>query len=87
MKKIILVLTMLTLTTAFASNDDSEVEIMTASEDYVMSLVQVCKEYATEDETSQDELKRYLLVCINDELESSFYAPIKALPKMVKLDD
>lgn len=87
MKKIILVLAMLTLNTAFANNEENEPEIMTASEEYVLSLLQVCKDYANEDEISQDELNRYLLVCINDELESSFYAPIKALPKMEKVED
>lgn len=81
MKKIILALAVLALTsnTVFAQDDDAE--LMPASTDYVLSLLAQCKIDATEDEVTESELNSYLLTCINDELEASYYLPIKALPK------
>tara|TARA_B110000467_G_C18277963_1_gene456686 strand:+ start:631 stop:882 length:252 start_codon:yes stop_codon:yes gene_type:complete len=82
MKKTILMLTLLTLSSSFAySEEASEPELMEASENYVISLVEVCKNYAIEDEVDKENLNAYLLTCVNDELESSYYKPIKVLPK------
>jgi hypothetical protein len=82
MKKTILMLTLLTLSSSYAySEEASEPELMEASKSYVISLVSLCKDYAKEDEIEKANLNAYLLTCVNDELESSYYKPIKALPK------
>tara|TARA_B100000809_G_scaffold174733_1_gene172015 strand:- start:2056 stop:2223 length:168 start_codon:yes stop_codon:yes gene_type:complete len=54
---------------------------MEASKSYVISLVSLCKDYAKEDEVEKANLNAYLLTCVNDELESSYYKPIEVLPK------
>ena len=46
-----------------------------------MSLFEQCKSDAIEDEVSESEKNSYLLTCINDELEASYYEQIKVLPK------
>lgn len=81
MKKMILALTLLTLTSSAAFCQEDETELMTASPEYIMSLLEQCKNDASEDEVSASEMNNYLLTCINDELEASYYEPIKSLPK------
>jgi hypothetical protein len=82
MKKTILILTLLALSSSFVySEETAEPELMEASESYVISLVSLCKDYAKEDEVDKENLNAYLLTCVNDELESSYYKPIKVLPK------
>lgn len=81
MKKIILMLAALTLTSNAAFCNEDETELMTASPEYVMSLLAQCKNDAAEDEITPAEMNNYLLTCINDELEVSYYKPIKTLPK------
>jgi len=81
MKKIILMLAALTLTSNAAFCNEDETELMAASEEYVLSLLAQCKNDAAEDEITTAEMNNYLLTCINDELEVSYYKPITALPK------
>ena len=81
MKKIILALAVLALTSNAAFAQDDEQELMDASSEYVMSLVAQCKSDASEDEISASEMNNYLLTCVNDELEASYYKPIKVIPK------
>jgi hypothetical protein len=81
MKKIILALALLTLTSNLAYSEEAEAELMAAPTDYVMSLLSQCKVYATEDEVSEAEMNKYLLICINDDLAGGYYKPIKVLPK------
>ena len=81
MKKIILVLALLTLTSNFAYSEENEQEKMEADEGYVMSLVRLCKGFAQDDEVSQTAMNTYLLTCINDELEEGDYKLINVLPK------
>ncbi|AZQ85365.1 hypothetical protein EKO29_16070 [Colwellia sp. Arc7-635] len=81
MKKIILALAVLALTSNAAFAQDDEQELMDASPEYVMSLVAQCKNDASEDEISASEMNNYLLTCVNDELEASYYKPIKVIPK------
>jgi hypothetical protein len=81
MKKIILTLALLTLTSNLAYSEEAEAELMAAPADYVMSLLSQCKVYATEDEVSEADMSKYLLICINDDLADSYYKPIKVLPK------
>ncbi|WP_448564354.1 hypothetical protein [Thalassotalea ganghwensis] len=51
-----------------------------APEEYVLSLLSTCQEYAQEDEVAEKDMTAYLLSCINDELVASDYLPIKKLP-------
>jgi len=81
MKKLILALAVITLTSNAAFGQDEEPELMAASPEYVLSLLAQCKSDAGEDEVEKSEMKNYLLTCINDELEASYYMPIKVLPK------
>jgi hypothetical protein len=82
MKKTILILTLLTLSSSFVySQEASEPDLMEASESYIISLISLCNDYAKEDEVDKAELNAYLLKCVNEELKSSYYKPIKVLPK------
>ncbi len=81
MKKFILALAVLALTSNGAFGHEDEPELMEASPEYVMSLLAQCKNDASEDEITTTEMNNYLLTCINDELEASYYKPIKVLPK------
>ncbi len=81
MKKIILALAVLTLTSSAAFSNEDTPELMAASPEYVMSLLAQCKNDAAEDEVTTSEMNDYLLTCINDELEASDYQTIKVLPK------
>lgn len=81
MKKIILALAAITLMSNPVFANEDEPDLMDASPEYVMSLLVQCKEDAADDEVSAEEMNNYLLTCINDELESSYYKPIKVLPK------
>jgi len=81
MKKLILALAVMALTSTAAFSQDEEPELMAASPDYIMSLYEQCKSDAVEDEVSESEMNSYLLTCINDELEASYYELIKVLPK------
>jgi len=81
MKKFILALAVVALTSNTAFGQEDAPELMAASPEYVLSLLAQCKNDAAEDEISTSEMNSYLLTCINDELEASFYEPIKVLPK------
>jgi hypothetical protein len=83
MKKTIIALSLalLTLSSSFVHSEESGSEKMAATEDYVLSLLKFCKDYAKEDEVTESDMTAYLLSCINDELESGYYLPIKSLPK------
>jgi thioredoxin-related protein len=88
MKKIIIVLSLalLTLSANFAHSEELNVESdsqkIVATDDYVLSLLTECNDYAKEDEISESDMTVYLLSCINEELESGYYLPIKVLPKV-----
>ena len=79
MKKALLVLTLLTLSSNIAYAE--ETELMEASSDYVINLLGLCKGDAVEDEVAAEDLTQYLLTCINDELAVAYYKPITVLPK------
>jgi len=81
MKNIILVLALLTLSSNFAYSEEAEPELRDASKEYVISLLEMCKGYALEDEVSKSEMDKYLITCINDELAEGFYKPITVLPE------
>ncbi|MBA6328464.1 hypothetical protein H4J46_11005 [Colwellia sp. MB02u-6] len=81
MKKLILALTVLALTSTAAFCQEDEAELMAASSEYIVSLLAQCKNDAVEDEITTSEMNSYLLNCINDELEASYYMAIKVLPE------
>ncbi|MFT6902105.1 MAG: hypothetical protein ACJAXS_002313 [Colwellia sp.] len=81
MKKLILALAVLALTSTAAFGQEDESELMAAPSEYVVSLLAECKDDAVEDEITTSEMNSYLLTCINDELEASYYMPIKILPE------
>jgi len=81
MKKFILALALLTLTSNAAYSQEDEPELMEAPVEYVMSLLAQCKIDASDDEITIAEMNNYLLTCINDELEASDYKSITALPE------
>jgi len=81
MKKLILALAVLALTSNVAFGQEDETELMAAPSEYIISLLAQCKDDAVEDEITTSEMNSYLLTCINDELESSYYMAIKVLPE------
>lgn len=83
MKKTLLVLATLCLTSNITYSEEVEIERLEADKEYVMSLFMRCKDDATEDEVEDSDMTDYLLTCINDELDMSDYLPIKVLPKVI----
>jgi hypothetical protein len=81
MKKLILAFALLALTSNAAFGQEDEPELMAAPSEYVVSLLAQCKDDAVEDEITTSEMNSYLLTCINDELEASYYMAIKVLPE------
>ncbi|GAA6170547.1 hypothetical protein NBRC116592_02170 [Colwellia sp. KU-HH00111] len=81
MKKILFALTLLSLSSNLAFSEEAETELMEASADYVLNLMELCKGDAIEDEVGAQDLKQYLLTCINDELAVAYYKPISVLPE------
>ena len=83
MKKLIAVLTitLLTLSSNLTYSEELEPEKMVADDEYVMSLLRQCQDYALEDEVTAPNMQSYLLTCVNDELEGSYYKRITVLPK------
>jgi len=79
--KIILLSAIATLLLSGASfAEDTDQTLADAPQEYILSLLADCKEYAVEDEVEKKELNSYLLACINDSLAESYYKPIKTLP-------
>jgi len=82
MKKTILTLTFLTLSSSFAYSEEVEKsDLMEAPQSYVIDLLNDCKDYARDEAIDKTNLNRYLLSCINEELGYGNYSPIKVLPK------
>ena len=80
MKKNILVISMLALFSQFIVAEEVTPSLTKASTEYVFKLLDECKEYAVEDEIANEYLANYLLVCVNDELESGDYLSLESLP-------
>ena len=78
MKKFILIAASFALLSFTAHSEDEMPQA--APQEYVLSLLSTCQEYAQEDEVADNEMTTYLLTCINDELVASNYLPIKKLP-------
>jgi hypothetical protein len=82
MNKLILALAVLTLTLTSNSaySEEAEAVLLDAPNDYVISLLKLCKDYSIDDEVPEKDMTKYLLACINEELAESFYKAIKVLP-------
>jgi len=79
MKKIV-AFTLLALFTNIACSQDNDNELEDAPKSYIQNLFSECKEYAELEEVASENLNTYLLHCINEELETSFYKRISSLP-------
>tara|TARA_R110001583_G_scaffold561_4_gene4984 strand:- start:11144 stop:11392 length:249 start_codon:yes stop_codon:yes gene_type:complete len=79
MKKI-LAFTLLVLFTNISYSEEEKPTLEDAPKSYLLNLLAECKEYATQEEVTGQNLNTYLLQCINEELEASYYKPIKTLP-------
>jgi len=81
MKKVILALIVLPLIFNIAYSEEAKEELEKAPNFYLLNLLYGCKLDATQDEVKEDNLNKYLITCINDELESAGYQLINVLPK------
>jgi hypothetical protein len=79
MKKIVLAVTLLTLTSNLAY---SETRLMKAPNDHLMSLLRFCKSKVILDEVPKSDMNKHLLACINEKLEESDYQLINRLPRL-----
>ena len=64
----------LLLVTAFGASAFNERAV--ASQEHLKEFVETCKRYAVEDEIRTDELKKYILDCVNEELEANGFAKV-----------
>jgi hypothetical protein len=80
MKKLILVTALAAI--SFSVLAEEKVVLTKASATYIQEALTTCKAYAIEDEVPAKELNKYLLQCINDDLEENNYELITALPKI-----
>ena len=81
MKKLIVALALVTLTSNLAHSEEAGKESMAAPTEFVMSLLSQCKEYAITNEVSETDKRKFLLTCINDDFAESDYKSIKVVPK------
>ena len=81
MKNIIFALTLFAISSSSAYSEEVEPELMEASQEYAVDLLITCKGYAQADEVALTDMNAYLLTCVNDELEQSYYKRIQLLPK------
>ncbi len=74
MNKLILVSALFASTALFAQ------DAMEADADTIAELKEYCMEIAAEDGTEGMPMEMFLLTCVNEELESEGYKPLKKLP-------
>ena len=74
-------LTLLPLFFNVAHSEEVQPELEQAPKEFILGLLDNCKQDALEDEVTENDLDKYLITCINDELEAIEYKPIKVLPK------
>lgn len=75
-----LAFTLLVLLSNMSYSEEEKPVLEDAPKSYLLSLLSDCNEYATQEEVGADKLNAYLLQCINEELEASYYKSISALP-------
>lgn len=63
---------------SFAVNADDRPE---ADIELIQEFVEYCTEIAEDDGTGDLSLPEFLLICVNQELESEGYKPVKKLPE------
>ena len=79
MKKII-AFTLLVLFNNIAFSEEEKESLDEAPKSYLVNLLSECKEYASQEDIAAENLNTYLLACINEELEASYYKLITTLP-------
>ncbi|MEK0158645.1 hypothetical protein WLQ65_05730 [Pseudoalteromonas piscicida] len=52
-------------------------ELPVAPADLVQELTQMCLDWAKDDDVQASEIKKYVLNCVNDELEATGYQKVK----------
>lgn len=75
-----LAFTLLVLFSNISYSEEEKPVLEDAPKSYLLSLLSECNEYATQEEVAEQNLNTYLLQCINEELEASYYKPINVLP-------
>ena len=75
-----LAFTLLVLFSNMSYSEEEKPVLEDAPKTYLLSLLADCNEYATQEEVDADKLNAYLLQCINEVLEASYYKPISTLP-------
>lgn len=71
---------MLTLFATAAFCEEEKDNLDEAPKSYLVNLLSECKEYASHEDITEENLSTYLLACINEELEASYYKQISSLP-------
>jgi hypothetical protein len=64
---------------AVSFNVFSDEELPKASKDVINQFIELCKQYAEQDEVDKNERKQYMLECVNAELEENGYQKIDKL--------
>lgn len=77
MKKLVLA-AIVSAFTFTATADD----LPAAPMEVMKEALDACKSWAKEDEVSEAELPKYLLTCVNDELETSGFKKIESLDEI-----
>ena len=66
--------------TLFVTLNTMAEELPVADPAFIAELKEFCTEVANDEGVSAEDLNAFLLSCINDELESEGYQPIKKVP-------
>lgn len=77
--KIITLITVLALaSTSLFANEGMELE--DAPQTVIATAIEQCEAYASEDNIEAEDLKDYMLLCVNEELDAEGYKKITSLP-------
>lgn len=47
-----------------------------ASKEYLKDVIEICKQYALDEEVKDDKYDKYILDCVNEDLEASGYSKV-----------
>lgn len=83
MKKLLsslpLVLTITLISLTSNANDITPAKA-DAPQEYLSALIDMCRDYVKEDAVPKSEEKKYMLDCVNEDLEMDGYKLLKVLP-------
>ena len=60
----------------FSFNLLSSDELPKAPKEFIAELVESCKHYAQDEEVNADEVKQFILDCVNEDMEANGYAKL-----------